>query len=565
MNCLAPSGRQSGGLRMDLRHMAMILVVAAFGHFDATCEAGEQKGERCSAADLVREVCEAEDWIHQVDTCFVRTKIVQTEPVDREPSDPLSASEFEQLRFQKGWKERYHTTREVAWGGTRVRGIEDITELMRSVTAWDGRIMTVHRKDPRTNRDDYAIYDDSQGEILWMYRSSLWIYSGLVVNDRGTWWNSEASEKRLSWKSERAEGFRHVGKELVDECKCYVVESRAERMRLYIDQDEHRVRRITRFGVPNDLDSSIRLAAMRKAAGVEFATPRDYGVWLKTLDLEQRLAVRRKFLEEIFPSMRIIREIYPTDYVEVVPGGWMPNRFTAFSSPPDWDTVEKTGKYTYKVVRLDVEVTELKANEALADSMLTVEIPEGGKVFDWRFDPPAEYEYRKGLTDEEIRVFAEGAKRKRDERLAPYRKMVAEIEKRVGQEAPDLPQGTWFNGDALRLGDLRGKVILLNFWATWCGPCHNDVRTLVSRNSSANSDPLVIGIHDAKADMEVVEKSIGEQGIAYPVCIDAKGDSSLRSWYRIGGIPYTILIDKNGRVAGHGALEDMLEKAAGLR
>jgi thiol-disulfide isomerase/thioredoxin len=220
------------------------------------------------------------------------------------------------------------------------------------------------------------------------------------------------------------------------------------------------------------------------------------------------------------------------------------------------------------VRRVDVEVTELKVNEPLSDETLTIKIPEGGKVWDWRFDPPAEYEFRKDRTEEEIRALAEEAKRKRDERLAPYQEMAAQIEKRVGQKAPELPQATWFNSAPLHVSNLRGKVILLNFWATWCGPCHNDIRTLVSLNKSSTSDPLVIGIHDANADIDVVKNSIAEKGIRYPVSIDVKPDAkegvSLRSWYRIRGIPYTILIDKNGHVAGHGALDDMLEKATSI-
>jgi len=553
---------------MALWQIAMVLVVVATGQCKTFCGA-ETSQKQSTAADLVREVYEAEAWIHQVGSCLIRTRTVHSEPANRKSIHRPSAAEFEQLRDPEGWKETSHTKQEVAWDKTRVRGIQDYAESQWMVTAWDGRIMTVHEKVPWRDRENYGIYDNSQKYTLSTRRSNLWVYSGLAASDHGAWWYPGDYEKERHMHFLRPEDFSVVGKSPVDGRECHVVQSRAGGTRLYIDTADHHVRRITGFSIPNDLDKSLNLAAMRKVADVELATPRDWRRWLDTLTPDQRHAASKRLGEERFVHTHVRREIYPTDYVEVVPGGWMPRRYTLISTHPDWDVVKKTGKYTaYKVRRYEVEVTELKINEALSDQSLTIEIPEGGKVYDWRFDPPAEYEFRKDLTEEEIRALAEEARRKRDERLTPYREMVARIEKRVGQKAPALPQATWFNSAPLEVSNLRGKGILLNFWATWCGPCHNDIRTLVSLNKSSTSDPLVIGIHDANADIDVVKNSIAEEGIKYPVSIDVQSDAkegvSLRSWYRIRGIPYTILIDKNGHVAGHGALDDMLEKATSL-
>lgn len=554
--------------------VALVLALVATGDCGAALGAERAAQKQPSAADLVREVYSAEAWIRQVDSCRMRVKSVQSEPTRREATHALSEEEFERLRGSRDWQETQHGEQEIAWDKSRVRCLQDYGELQtRMVNAWDGRVFTMHEKSPRKDRESYGIYDDSRKDILVSLRVNLWSYGGLVGEGRNAWWGTNDLEQHRLWNFVSPEDFRLAGESLVDGRECHVVESRAGGMQLHIDKAERRVRRITHLSVPNDLDDAVWLAAMKKVTDVELASSRDWRAWVETLDPERRLAVQRRLSEEVFPSKRIRSETYPADYTEVAPGGWMPRRFTAISNYPDWDLVEKTGKYTYEVSRVEVEVAELKVNEPLSDDALAIAIPEGGKVYDWRFDPPVEYEFRKDRTAEEIRALAEEAKRKQDEKLAPYRDMVAQIEKRVGQEAPELPQASWFNGGPLKLSALRGKVVILHFWATWCGPCHNDIRTLVSQNKSPSSDPLVIGIHDAKAEVDAVKKAIAEKGIRYPVCIDSKDDSkdgskdgvSQRGWYRIRGIPYTILIDKAGRVAGHGDLQELLERASRIK
>jgi hypothetical protein len=548
----------------------MALMLLTIGHWKTAGAGGEGPGEQPSAADLVREVYSSEAWIRQVRSCLLRTRGVQWKPARREATHSPTAEEFERLRGPGNWQEIQRWRQEIAWDATRVRTISDYAESgLHMATAWDGKTMTRHEKAPRRDRDCYGLYDDSRKDMLLSFRVNLWDNPGCVTRDLYAWWRSRDPEKnQASWFT-RPEDFRLAGESLVDGRECHVVESRAGKMRLDIDRTEHRVRRITRLGVPNDLAEGVWLAAMGKAADVELTSSRDWRPWIETLDPERRLAAERKLAEEIFPSLRIHSEVYPTDHVEIVPGSWMPRRVTAYSSYPDWDAVERTGRYTYVVDRVEVEVTELEVDEPLSDELLAIRIPEGGKVYDWRFDPPAEYAFRKDRTADEIRAIAEEAKRKRDEETAPHREMAARIQKRVGQKAPELPRATWLNGDPLKLGDLRGKVILLHFWATWCAPCHDDIRTLVTRNSSATSEPIVIGIHDARADAGAVKRAIAEGGIKYPVCVDPERDGedgvSQRSWYGIRGIPYAILIDREGLVAGHGALEDMIERAGAMR
>ena len=528
---------------------------------------GQAAEEPPSAADLVRRVYAAEAWVREVETCLLRTRGVQRKPGGRAASHSPSAEELEELhRGSADWEEVQRWRQEIAWDRTRVRATQDHVDLRRHVvSAWDGKTMIRHEKAPRADGESYGIYDDSRKDLLLSFRVNLWDNPGCATRDLHAWWPGRDAEKSQATWFKRPEDFRLAGKSLVDGRACHVVESRAGLMRLYIDASDGRLRRFTQLGVPNDLDDGVMLSAMRKAGKADLASPGEWRSWIGTLDPARRLEAERGLLEELVQSMRIHSETYPADHVRVGRAGWMPRRITVISSYPDWDVVEKTGRYTYEVDRVDIELTELKVDEPLSGELLTIGIPEGGRVFDWRFDPPVEYAFRKDRTEEEVRALAEEARRKHQERTAPHREMAAEIDKRLGRMAPELPRKRWFNGDPLKIGELRGKVIVLHFWATWCGPCHDDLRTLVALGSSATSRPLVIGIHDGKADVAAVEKAIAERGMKYPILIDAESEgeegASQRSWYGIRGIPYTIVIDREGRVAAHGALRDMLERA----
>ncbi len=117
--------------------------------------------------------------------------------------------------------------------------------------------------------------------------------------------------------------------------------------------------------------------------------------------------------------------------------------------------------------------------------------------------------------------------------------------------APDFTLKT-MDGQEITLSQLKGKVVLLDFWATWCGPCRESIPHLIQlyRNYRENGLEL-IGMDVDKGDMETVRRFVKSMDIPYPI-VSAPEDV-VRS-YRVTGIPATILIDKEGiireRVAG---------------
>jgi thiol-disulfide isomerase/thioredoxin len=110
-------------------------------------------------------------------------------------------------------------------------------------------------------------------------------------------------------------------------------------------------------------------------------------------------------------------------------------------------------------------------------------------------------------------------------------------------------------GKPLSLADYKGKVILLNFWATWCGPCRAEVPDLVELQNKYKDQLQIIGLVVDDDDQEAIKKFIDEYGINYPV---ANAPDELRLEYGgIPALPTSFVLDTEGRVVQkHEGLRD---------
>jgi thiol-disulfide isomerase/thioredoxin len=103
------------------------------------------------------------------------------------------------------------------------------------------------------------------------------------------------------------------------------------------------------------------------------------------------------------------------------------------------------------------------------------------------------------------------------------------------------------NGAALRLSDYKGKVVLLNFWATWCGPCKAEIPWFIEfEQAHKNQGFAVIGISMDDDGWKSVKPYIEAKKITYRVAVD---DGSVAQKYGgVDSLPMTILIDREGRI-----------------
>jgi thiol-disulfide isomerase/thioredoxin len=132
--------------------------------------------------------------------------------------------------------------------------------------------------------------------------------------------------------------------------------------------------------------------------------------------------------------------------------------------------------------------------------------------------------------------------------------------------APDFSLES-LDGKSVRLSDLRGKAVLLNFWATWCGPCKIEMPWFVEMQNQYGSQGLqIVGVAMDDASKEDIAKFAKDMGVNYPILLgkEAVGDS----YGGVPALPESFFIGRDGKVVdkiiglrGKAEIEDAIKKA----
>lgn len=125
----------------------------------------------------------------------------------------------------------------------------------------------------------------------------------------------------------------------------------------------------------------------------------------------------------------------------------------------------------------------------------------------------------------------------------------AEISGKSGEEYPQAPEFTLedLKGSKISLSDLSGKVVLLNVWATWCGPCKREIPDFIEAYEQYKDKGLeIIGISVDRISQSKVLQFTEKYKINYPVAITTS--KLTKDYGPFPAIPVTIIIDKNGKI-----------------
>lgn len=107
---------------------------------------------------------------------------------------------------------------------------------------------------------------------------------------------------------------------------------------------------------------------------------------------------------------------------------------------------------------------------------------------------------------------------------------------------PDL------SGKPVSLKDFRGKVVFLNFWATWCKPCEEEMPSMQRLYESLKGQPFeIVAVSIDSEDASAVKKYADKYGLTFTVLHDRKG--KMKEAYKTTGVPETFIVDQNGVIA----------------
>jgi len=113
----------------------------------------------------------------------------------------------------------------------------------------------------------------------------------------------------------------------------------------------------------------------------------------------------------------------------------------------------------------------------------------------------------------------------------------------IGKPAPSFALREVGTGRTVDLAELKGKPVILNFWATWCGPCWEEHPVLVANARRLQPPVQFLGVVFQDEESKILG-FLQQRGSSYPTVVDDKGKTAIA--YGVGGVPESFFLDANG-------------------
>lgn len=129
--------------------------------------------------------------------------------------------------------------------------------------------------------------------------------------------------------------------------------------------------------------------------------------------------------------------------------------------------------------------------------------------------------------------------------LAGFSATPAQLKPTKPRPAPELNLPR-LDGGSVNLGDLRGRVVLVNFWAVWCPPCRKEMPSMERLSKMMAQRPFTILASNAGETPEQIRSFLNEVPLTFPILLDQ--DSARMKAWRVFVLPTSFLIDKQGQI-----------------
>jgi len=140
----------------------------------------------------------------------------------------------------------------------------------------------------------------------------------------------------------------------------------------------------------------------------------------------------------------------------------------------------------------------------------------------------------------------------------------------IGNPAPDFALSD-INGNEIRLSSLKGKVVIVDFWATWCGPCRTVMPTLQALADTYTDQLVVLAVSLDQDPQKAVPPFAKKMGLTFTMLADTRGPQVASQWGGVNRIPTSFLVDAEGVVVHRwqgvhekAEYEQQVRKALGL-